>query len=98
MNNWISVKNDLPAHEDVVLIINHFNMTKVAMASCYYTTKHKKKKVNHWYNRETGYIYGGTTTHWMPLPEIPKELIDMSLFFNKIADKMIKEVIQGEPV
>ena len=83
MDEWISVKNSLPEHGDVVLIINHFNISEVEMASCNYTTRHKKKKVNCWYNGKTGYIYGGTVTHWMHLPKIPEELIDKSLFFNR---------------
>ena len=45
MSEWININIKLPKHEDIVLIINHFEMSTVEMASCNYTTKHKKKKI-----------------------------------------------------
>lgn len=69
-NQWISVKDGLPCnHEE--LLINNKKETKtvlvivngrIIMGSMY------KKRKWHWF---TG--TGVEPTHWMPLPELPKE-------------------------
>ena len=69
-SSWISVKDDLPCnHEE--LLINNKKETKtvlvivngrIIMGSMY------KKRKWHWF---TG--TGVEPTHWMPLPELPKE-------------------------
>lgn len=64
--DWISVKDRLPKDQKSVLIVNGHGVIK--MASLW------KKKSNEWvwlFNGE--FKYFNDITHWMPLPEPPKE-------------------------
>ena len=68
-NQWISVEEDLPCNQDEVFINDNKKETKTVlsivngyiMMSRMYKPKHKW----HWENDEP--------THWMPIPELPKE-------------------------
>ena len=68
-NQWISVEEDLPCNHDELFINDDKKETKTVlsiingyiMMSRMYKPKHKW----HWENDEP--------THWMPIPELPKE-------------------------
>ena len=68
-NQWISVDDDLPCNHDELFINDDKKETKTVlsivngyiMMSRMYKPKHKW----HWENDEP--------THWMPIPELPKE-------------------------
>ena len=68
-NQWISVEEDLPCNHDELFINDDKKETKTVlsiingyiMLSRMYKPKHKW----HWENDEP--------THWMPIPELPKE-------------------------
>lgn len=60
---WISVKERLPDSNDMVLICDKFG---VGLA---WFERHRGK--NLYWNSDTGIIKN--VTHWMPLPEPPKE-------------------------
>ena len=68
-NQWISVEEDLPCNHDELFINDDKKETKTVlsivngyiMMSRMYKAKHKW----HWENDEP--------THWMPIPELPKE-------------------------
>ena len=68
-NQWISVEEDLPCNHEELFINDDKNETKTVlsiingyiMMSRMYKPKHKW----HWENDEP--------THWMPIPELPKE-------------------------
>jgi hypothetical protein len=64
MNKWISVKDELPKKEKIILIFN--NEVRIGMFgddSCgdgFYTTNFEQ------------YLKADNVTHWMPLPEAPE--------------------------
>ena len=68
-NQWISVEEDLPCNHDELFINDDKKETKTVlsiingyiMLSRMYKPKHKW----HWDSEEP--------THWMPIPELPKE-------------------------
>ena len=68
-NQWISVEEDLPCNHDELFINDDKKETKTVlsivngyiMMSRMYKPKHKW----HWDSEEP--------THWMPIPELPKE-------------------------
>ena len=68
-NQWISVEEDLPCKHDELFINDNKKETKTVlsivngyiMMSRMYKPKHKW----HWDSEEP--------THWMPIPELPKE-------------------------
>lgn len=65
MSEWISVKDRMPeshyGESDNVLVIDEIGIRKILYFDggcwCY----------------PTGETYGRNVTHWMPLPELPKE-------------------------
>ena len=60
---WISVKDRLPEKEDDVLAYEFRGDVSIAYISGY-----------EWRNLESGYVMDASyVTHWMPLPEPPKE-------------------------
>ena len=69
-NQWISVEEDLPCNHDELFINDDKKETKTVlsiingyiMLSRMYKPKHKW----HWDSEEP--------THWMPIPELPKEI------------------------
>ena len=69
-NQWISVEEDLPCNHDELFINDNKKETKTVlsivngyiMMSRMYKPKHKW----HWDSEEP--------THWMPIPELPKEI------------------------
>ena len=69
-NQWISVEEDLPCNHDELFINDDKKETKTVlsivngyiMMSRMYKPKHKW----HWDSEEP--------THWMPIPELPKEI------------------------
>lgn len=66
MSEWISVKKELPAHNKRVLLTNR-NEIWVGYRS--YDLFETCITVSH----STCYLELGEVTHWMPLPELPKE-------------------------
>ena len=66
--NWIKCEDRLPKYHESVLIFTTFNNT--VEFGCLASGKRRKHKI--WMNPRTGFIYGGTITHWQPLPEAPK--------------------------
>ena len=60
MTDWISVKDRLPEDGNLVLILNVWKMYELG-----------------YYHKPHGWIAQGVSrvvvTHWMPLPEAPKE-------------------------
>ena len=61
MTDWISVKDDIPVNEDDVLVLLDGKNADIAWFNGYDGTWH------------TNGYYSGTVTHWMPLPEPPRE-------------------------
>lgn len=65
MSEWISVKDRMPeshyGESDNVLVVDEIGIRKILCFDggcwCY----------------PTGETYGRNVTHWMPLPELPKE-------------------------
>jgi hypothetical protein len=78
---WISVKDRLPEKDGKYLV--HKNLWGTSYISTIRfaqdgerVCKHdlaRKKNVWYDYDSETGYFSVDTVTHWMPLPEAPKE-------------------------
>ena len=62
---WISVKDDLPAHAIIPCIIHADGYIQIADWS------HDKYGLAWWFFVDGEYETG--VTHWMPLPEAPKE-------------------------
>ncbi len=61
---WISVKDRLPEEEVSILMCNDEDI----VVGCMW--KHSKNGKIHWSCVDD---YFGDATHWMPLPELPKE-------------------------
>ena len=62
MLEWISVKDKLPPNSDKVLAITH-GLTDI----CRY-------EIERWFSLCFNQIItNGAVTHWMPLPDLPKE-------------------------
>lgn len=59
---WISVKDRLPEDDDDVLILSN---ERIIFVGCY--------KNGQWISYSLYAIYANVVTHWMPIPEIPKE-------------------------
>lgn len=66
MGEWISVKDKLPDLGEPVLIYSYPNIE----IGCVDTDDTGE---NVWYLQNVGLIDIGWYTHWMPLPEPPKE-------------------------
>lgn len=69
-NQWISVKESLPEDHTYVLMA----ATSGLVTSTFYTPPEKRLidcKVSAKF--EHANVYGYEVTHWMPLPEAPKE-------------------------
>ena len=66
---WISVKDRMPKIGERVLVYDTFWRDVYILCLM--------QNVNdgniRWYNRDTGWYVGDDVTHWMPLPEPPKE-------------------------
>lgn len=61
MNDWISVKNEVPYNDDKVLVVN-MGLTDIA--------RYEEGK---WFSLIFNYFMeDGSITHWMTLPEPPK--------------------------
>lgn len=69
-NGWISVDDDLPKHQQEVLVCNsnskHFNQVRIAIFEK--NSPNSGFLVNGWLDEPKGKI-----THWQPRPEPPKE-------------------------
>lgn len=70
---WISVKDRLPDVFDEVLVYDTFSNTSISIA--WRETTPRKNGIVDWYwNSQMSYPEDLThVTHWMPLPEPPKE-------------------------
>lgn len=63
---WISVEDRLPNVKQKVIILNTYGEITDFYKAILINRKAKHKI---WMNPDTGYIYGGVTTHWM-VPEV----------------------------
>jgi hypothetical protein len=63
--NWISVKDELPDKDEVVLVWNVFDGVALGYR-CNPASWHVRPRFGAWYNTGLG------VTHWMPLPEKPE--------------------------
>lgn len=63
MSDWISVKERLPDINDEYIVFTE----DAEVFICEYLPS-----VNQWWDRDASIIYG-RITHWMPLPDPPKE-------------------------
>ena len=63
-NNWISVEDGLPEHENEVLAFVKCTGFEPGMLVCYY-------KADLWWHHRVGLSPTEQVTHWMPLPELP---------------------------
>ena len=78
MSKWVSVKDKLPKkNNDYLCVLNTHTISVCSFA-------HNLKKVDKYdfdakksgwydYDSEWGYYEITNVTHWMPLPELPKE-------------------------
>ena len=68
-NQWISVDDDLPCNHDELFINDDKKETKTVLSIIngyiMLSGMYKPKRKWHWENDEP--------THWMPIPELPKE-------------------------
>ena len=75
MSDWISVDDRLPEPEsDEVFIYPRPDLHGTVFTACY--CHHKDKGLVWWTDFHNGYDYEDffpEVTHWMPLPEPPKE-------------------------
>lgn len=70
---WVSVKDRLPDVFDEVLVYDTFSNTSISIA-WRENTPRKNGIVNWYWNSQMSYPENLThVTHWMPLPEPPKE-------------------------
>lgn len=69
MNKWISLKNKLPDNEEIFLVYR--GEAKDPEIELGWWNKNKKK-FEYYDNEYYGYKIDDVT-HWMPLPEPPKE-------------------------
>lgn len=67
MNDWISVKTELPDYEERVLIAYGGGMCRIGYRDR--TTKDGEM----WKQLYVGEEDITTVTHWQPLPDLPKE-------------------------
>ena len=68
MSKWISVKDRLPEDKRLTLYW-HINF---GPSVGFYDPTHKKNGY-HWWSTKFGDNADASVTHWMPLPEPPKE-------------------------
>ena len=69
-NQWISVEEDLPCNHDELFINDDKKETKTVLSIIngyiMLSRMYKPKRKWHWDS--------GEPTHWMPIPELPKEI------------------------
>ena len=71
MNDWISVKDRLPKINNKYLCV--LNNRTISICSFAHNLKKVDKSGWYDYDGEWGYYEVSNVTHWMPLPELPKE-------------------------
>lgn len=64
---WVGVEDELPKEDKDVLVYNGKDLSVSAIINGYGNQG--------WHERDDGYDYG-YVTHWMPLPQPPKEWHD----------------------
>ena len=79
---WISVKDGLPDKDGKYLVcknlfgdscVSAIRFAKDGRKVSYYDFENRWKNVWYEYDSEYGHFTVDTVTHWMPLPELPKE-------------------------
>lgn len=77
---WISVEERLPEPEREVLLIAHGWKSRILYIGCLHHMDAQKSwltgitsKESDWLMQGWSYFKEPTVTHWMPLPELPKE-------------------------
>ena len=68
VQEWISVKDRLPEEEERVLIYTKTNITNYGTYTKRYGAYRKEGFIC-----QDGFMWLNTASHWMPLPEPPKE-------------------------
>ena len=61
VRNWVSCKDKMPEHQSVVLIYYHEGTDILQFMD------------GDWFHYEEGNVTNRNITHWMPLPEPPKQ-------------------------
>lgn len=95
MSEWISVKERLPEKDGWYLVYapRYWGNSKIYGLDglAYSNFKHNYK--DHWgIERGTGRGWPGIVTHWMPLPDPPKEGCDTNGEAKKYTAEEIKEL------
>jgi hypothetical protein len=70
MSEWISVKDRLPVDGEYVLVYAKNGTRRYKIDSAIYC----EEKKYHWRFFDIPNYFGKYITHWMPLPEPPKDL------------------------
>lgn len=73
MPGWISVKDRLPENNVRVLVCSNNGDKDSAIAITHYTQKKYGFNIEGWNEPWQYFFYNHDITHWMPLPEPPKE-------------------------
>lgn len=95
MSEWISVKERLPEKDGWYLVYapRYWGNSKIYGLDglAYSNFKHNYK--DHWgIERGTGRGWPGIVTHWMPLPDPPKEEFETDRGVRKYTAEEIKEL------
>ncbi len=72
MSKWISVKERLPTHKELVIVYVEAPC-KMNFFISYYNHKRKEWEELSYHSCDEGCIEGELITSWMPLPKQPKD-------------------------
>ena len=70
MSNWISVEDELPDNNEMVIVFSNDIINAFVETAYYYTCP--EYLTGNWCD-ENGDDYPPITTHWMPLPPPPEQ-------------------------
>ena len=73
MSEWISVKDGLPEDDVRVLVCGNGGDESHVIAITQYTHRKYGYNIEGWIEPWQYFFYNYEITHWMPLPEPPKE-------------------------
>lgn len=69
MNEWVSVKERMPAPKVTVLVVRGVGKQRRVDMCCCGNTRNE-----HWWSiTQNAQVPAWSVTHWQPLPEMPKE-------------------------
>ena len=72
MSEWISVKDRLPEEYGDVLVFRVYNQRPMMSVDTYDADRKRFSK-----------YHNGGVTHWMPLPEMPKQLTELNSKYTR---------------